>query len=102
MQYAASVIGVSNLYVKYGDDVQKDFYNEVTLVGNSTGSFIQFSDKNNSSLAAYFSVSKQLMDLEIIGGINLNNINLQLKATSTMSISFSTVESFCQSPICTI
>lgn len=94
VQYAASVIGVSNLYVKYGDDVQKNFYNEVTLVGNSTGSFIQFSDENNSSLAAYFSVSKQLMDLEIIGGINLNNINLQLKATNTMSISFSTVESF--------
>lgn len=94
VKYAGSVIGISNLYVKYDNDVNKNFYNEVTLVGNSTGSFIQFSDENNSSLAAYFSVSKQLMDLEIFGGINLNNIDLQLKATSTMSISFSTVDSF--------
>lgn len=92
--YNGKVVGVSNLYVKYGSDVEKNFYNEVTMISNSSNSFIQFTDNKYSSLTAHFSYSSNLMDLIVKGGINLNSINLELKATTSMKISFSTVESF--------
>lgn len=97
VSYAASVIGISNLYVKYDSsfaNVDQNFYNEVTFVGNDSSAFVQLTDSNFSEFSLKYSASTKKAKVTIQGGMMLNNINLSLKATSSMSISFSTVDSF--------
>ncbi len=95
--YNGKVIGISNLYVKYSGgalNVNQNFRNEVTMIASSSDSFIQLTDSKYSSLTAHFSYSNNLMDLIVKGGINLNSINLELKASTSIKINFSTVDSF--------
>lgn len=94
VSYEGSVVGISNLYAKYQDSVNKNFHNLVLMIGKDSSAFIQLTDADYSSVNAHFYRSTNVMDLVIEGGINLNNIDLKLKATNMMSISFSTVDSF--------
>lgn len=95
IRYGASVIGISNLYVTYTSPaVNQNFYNEVSFVGSDSSAFIQLTESTFSEFSFKYSASTKKAKVVIRGGMTLNNINLSLKVTSLMGISFSTVDSF--------
>lgn len=95
LAYSSKTYGVSNLYLNYSSmGVDKNFNNVIGLVGNTSSFFIQFNDPTFSSLMTRIDKASNLFSMDIYGGCILNNINLELRATSTLTVNLSTTDSF--------
>lgn len=94
INYSTSVYGITNVYLTYSSmSIDKVFTKILNIVGNTSDSFLQLTDSNYSSLSYKFNKTTEVADLKIIGGMALNDFQLQLKE-SIVTVDLSTTEAY--------
>lgn len=80
--YNSSVIGVNNIYINQDagfTSVDEVIYNEINLIGNTSSFLLQMTDSLFSSVNLYFDNDAQIVNITLIGGEKINNLNLNIK-----------------------
>lgn len=92
--YNSTVIGIINTYVSYpSQSVNENFYNELNILGNTTSYVFQLTNQTCSYLTYKFNTSTQVADINIYGGMTLNNLSLNL-SKSIVSVNLSTTKGY--------
>ena len=92
--YNASVYGIINIYVSYpSQSVNEMFNKELNILGNTTSFVFQLTDSTYSRLEYKFNPQTTISDINVYGGLKLNNLTISL-SKSIVSINLSTTNGY--------
>lgn len=94
--YNSNIIGIINTYVKYDSSlisVNENFYNELNILGNTSSYVFQLTNSTYSSLTYKYDKASQVADINIYGGMTMNNLSLTL-SKSIVTVNLSTTNGY--------